>query len=110
MKNSQVRNFFVSALNSQEAAVTQLPLTYLSEDERVMQETGNCHLILQILNYTYEVWNKKLIQIILSKFGYGFSVSRVAKEQILPHVRTMENEKKINDSVLKALFENGVSV
>lgn len=74
VKNSQVRNFFVSALNSQEAAVTQLPLTYLSEDERVMQET----------------------------------VSRVAKEQILPHVRTMENEKKINDSVLKALFENGL--
>lgn len=34
----------------------------------------------------------------------------MAKEQILPHVRTMENEKKINDSVLKALFDNGVRV
>ncbi|XP_066254249.1 short/branched chain specific acyl-CoA dehydrogenase, mitochondrial [Euwallacea similis] len=36
------------------------------------------------------------------------TVSRLAKEQILPQVKTMENEKKINDTVLKLLFENGL--
>ncbi|KAL1490541.1 hypothetical protein ABEB36_013217 [Hypothenemus hampei] len=73
-KNVSIRNFFVSAINCQEAASTQLPLTYLSDDEKALQET----------------------------------VSRLAKEQIQPHVKSMEEEKKINDTVLKLLFENGL--
>ncbi|XP_050293495.1 short/branched chain specific acyl-CoA dehydrogenase, mitochondrial [Anthonomus grandis grandis] len=67
------RNIFVSAKSFHEAS-TQLPLTFLSEDEKAMQET----------------------------------VARLSKEQILPHVKDMENDKKIKDSVLKLLFENGL--
>nr|AEE61855.1 unknown [Dendroctonus ponderosae] len=76
LKNARtiaVRNIFTSATNFQEAALP-LPLTYLSDDEKAMQET----------------------------------VSKLAKEQILPHVKDMENEKKIKDSVLKLLFDNGL--
>lgn len=36
------------------------------------------------------------------------TVSRLAKEQILPHVKDMEIEKKFKDSVLKLLFDNGL--
>nr|XP_022912110.1 short/branched chain specific acyl-CoA dehydrogenase, mitochondrial-like [Onthophagus taurus] len=38
------------------------------------------------------------------------TVSRLAKEQIAPHVREMENNHKIKPEVLKMLFDNGVSL
>lgn len=37
------------------------------------------------------------------------SVAKLAKEEIAPLVRKMEKEGKIDDGVLKMLFENGVS-
>lgn len=37
------------------------------------------------------------------------SVAKLAKEEIAPLVRKMEKEGKVDDNVLKALFENGVS-
>ncbi|XP_060526090.1 short/branched chain specific acyl-CoA dehydrogenase, mitochondrial [Cylas formicarius] len=36
------------------------------------------------------------------------SVAKLAKDQIAPFVRQMENEKKIAEPVLKSLFENGL--
>jgi len=36
------------------------------------------------------------------------TVSRLAKDQIGPYVRQMENDKKFTDSVVKSLFENGL--
>jgi len=38
-----------------------------------------------------------------------FSVAKLAKEEIAPLVKKMEKEGKIDDYVLKTLFENGVS-
>ncbi|XP_023017191.2 short/branched chain specific acyl-CoA dehydrogenase, mitochondrial [Leptinotarsa decemlineata] len=52
----------------------QMPLTHLSEDEKIMKQT----------------------------------VARLAQEQILPHIREMENEGKIKESVIKMCFENGL--
>lgn len=40
---------------------------------------------------------------------FYFSVAKLAKEEIAPLVRKMEKEGKIDDYVLKILFENGVS-
>ena len=37
------------------------------------------------------------------------SVSKLAKEEILPLVRKMEKEGKIDEGLLRKLFENGVS-
>lgn len=58
----------------------------------------------------HEVANSPLPLTILSDDERAMqeTVSRLAKEQILPHVRDMENEKMIKDSVLKLLFENGL--
>lgn len=36
-------------------------------------------------------------------------MAKLAKEDIAPLVRKMEKEAKIDDTVLKVLFENGVS-
>jgi len=36
-------------------------------------------------------------------------VAKLAKEEIAPLVRKMEKEGKIDDGILKTLFENGVS-
>ncbi|CAG9857134.1 unnamed protein product [Phyllotreta striolata] len=36
------------------------------------------------------------------------TVAKLAKEQIAPFVRQMEDEKKVTDSVLKTLFDNGL--
>lgn len=37
-----------------------------------------------------------------------FSVARLAQEQIGPHVREMEQEGKLKQSVVDMLFHNGV--
>ncbi|XP_030764500.1 short/branched chain specific acyl-CoA dehydrogenase, mitochondrial [Sitophilus oryzae] len=72
-RKTGVRTVFLSSKNCEHAG-GQLPLTFLSEDEKAMQET----------------------------------VSRLAKEQILPHVRDMERDKKFKDSVVQLCFENGL--
>jgi len=38
------------------------------------------------------------------------TVAKLAKEEIAPLVRKMEKENKVDDSLLKKLFENGVSL
>lgn len=42
-------------------------------------------------------------------FSYTFLVAKLAKEEITPLVRKMEKEGKIDDGLVKKLFENGVS-
>lgn len=37
------------------------------------------------------------------------TVSRVAQQEIAPHVRDMEKAGKLKDTVIDALFKNGVS-
>lgn len=39
----------------------------------------------------------------------NFLVAKLAKEEIAPLVRKMEKEGKIDDAVVRTLFENGVS-
>lgn len=37
-------------------------------------------------------------------------MAKLAKDEILPLVRKMEKEGKIDDGLVKKLFENGVSI
>lgn len=39
-----------------------------------------------------------------------FLVAKLAQEQIAPFVREMEKNGRFTDSVIKTLFENGVSI
>lgn len=38
------------------------------------------------------------------------TVSRLVQQEIAPHVREMEKAGRLKDSVLDALFKNGVSI
>jgi hypothetical protein len=37
------------------------------------------------------------------------TVAKLAKEQIEPHVRSMDREEKIFPEIVKLIFDNGVS-
>lgn len=69
------------------------PLNVLTENEQMMKDTGKYLKDPKIAHFTI----------------CSFPVAKLAQEQIGPYVREMENEGKVKDSVVKMLFENGVS-
>lgn len=79
------------------------PVTQFSEEELLMKESGN-YLV-------FSTFNQLFIYVIILYAFYlqNFSVAKLAKEEIAPLVQKMEKEGKIDDGLLRKLFENGVS-
>lgn len=81
--------------NMSSSETGRLPLTTLTEDEQMMKETG-------------DIYTSSHSSSIPSMNNVYFLVSRLAKEQIAPVVREMEQLGHVKPDVLKMLFENGV--
>lgn len=87
-------NFSNSSSNRSEVPV---PITTLTEEEQMMKETGElvgCFLAFSEL--------LPLVQL-------NLSVSRFAREQVQPLVREMDEKSAMDKSLIKSLFDQGVS-
>lgn len=60
-------------------------------------------------NIALQLFMNFIVEAIVFHRSPFFSVARLAQTHIAPHVREMEAEGKIKDSVIKILFENGVN-
>ncbi|KAI4477386.1 hypothetical protein M0804_012772 [Polistes exclamans] len=74
------------------------PLTQFTDDELMMKDTERDSATGLCIFYN----------IVYSTSSLSFIVSKLAKEDIAPLVRKMEKEGRIDENVLKKLFENGL--